>query len=302
VAEHGDYPESDTGQIVYPKRRMFAEIAAAIERAGRPVPVFLDKHLADNWEDARWIHDTARRLKIPLMAGSSLPVLWRHPPADVRRGARLEEIAAVSYHRLDAYGFHALEMVQCLAERRAGGETGVKAVQCLSGAAVWEAGKRGAFDRSLLEAALGRLKSPRLPEGKRLEDFVPEPVLFAIEYADGLRANIFTLNHAVGEWAAAWRYAGDPAVESTLFWTQEARPLMHFTCLLLGIEKLILTGRPPWPVERTLLTTGLLDALLRSRRDGGRRIETPELRFSYESEWSWQEPPEPPPGRPLDGL
>jgi sugar lactone lactonase YvrE len=301
VAEHGDYPESDTGQTVYPKRRMFAEIAGILERAGRPVPVFVDKHLADNWEDAKWIHDTAKRLGIPMMAGSSLPVLWRYPPADVGRGAKLEEIAAVSYHRLDAYGFHALEMVQCLAERRAGGETGIKAVQCLSGDAVWEAGKRGAFDRSLLDAALGRLRNPRIPEGKRIEEVVPEPVLFAVEYEDGLRANIFTLNHAVGEWSAAWRYAGDRTVESTLFWTQEARPLMHFTYLLLGIERMMLTGRPAWPVERTLLTSGTLDALLRSRRDGGRRIETPELRIRYESDWSWQQPPDPPPGRPLDG-
>ena len=301
VAEHGDYPESDTGQFIYPKRRMFAEIARIVEREGRPIPVFLDKHLADNWEDALWIHETARRLKIPMMAGSSLPVLWRYPPADVRRGAKLEEIAAVSYHRLDSYGFHALELVQCLAERRAGGETGIKAVQCLTGQAVWEAGKRGAFDRALLDAALGRLKARALPAGKRIEDLVPEPVLFAVEYSDGLRANIFTLNHAVGEWAAAWKYSGEPAIESTLFWTQEARPFMHFSYLLLGIEKMMLTGRPTWPVERTLLTSGTLDALLRSRRDGGRRIETPELGIRYESDWNWQQPPDPPPGRPLDG-
>jgi hypothetical protein len=105
----------------------------------------------------------------------------------------------------------------------------------------------------------------------------------------------------VGEWAAAWKYAGDPAIESTLFWTQEARPFMHFDYLLLGIERMMLTGRPTWPVERTLLTSGTLDALLRSKRDGGRKIDTPELGIRYESEWNWQQPPDPPPGRPLDG-
>ena len=300
VAEHGDYPRSDTGQIVYPKRRMFAEIADVIERGGRPVPVFCDKHLADNWQDAKWIYDTAQRLKVPMMAGSSLPTLWRYPPADVRRGAKLKEIVAVSYHTLDAYGFHALEMVQCLAERRAGGETGVKSVQCLVGDAVWEAEKTGVYDRALLDAALSRLKWRPIPEGKRLQELVPEPVLFVIDYQDGLRANVFTLNGAVGEWASAWKDADDGSVESTLFWTQEARPFMHFTYLLLGIEKLMLTGRPAWPVERTLLTSGALDALLRSQRDGSVRIETPELAIRYTSNWNWQQPPEPPADRPID--
>ncbi|NIP96992.1 MAG: hypothetical protein GWO24_27590, partial [Akkermansiaceae bacterium] len=165
VGEHGDYPRSDTGQVMYPKRRLFGEIADLFRRTGEAVPVFCDKHLADNWTDAKWLYDTARELEIPLMAGSSLPVLWRYPEADVRRGARLKEVVAVSYGSLDAYGFHALEMVQSLVERRAGGETGVARVQCLTGKAAWEAGRNGVYDRSLLEAALSRLKRQPLPEG-----------------------------------------------------------------------------------------------------------------------------------------
>ena len=104
------------------------------------------------------------------MAGSSLPVLWRYPPADVRAQAPLKEIVAVSYHRLDAYGFHALEMVQSLVERRAGGETGVHSVRCIEGSAVWEAAREKQFDRSLLDAALARLRERPLPEGKTVEE------------------------------------------------------------------------------------------------------------------------------------
>jgi sugar lactone lactonase YvrE len=299
VAEHGDYPRSETGQTVYPKRRLFGEVLDAFDRGGRVVPVFVDKHLADNWDDARWIYDEARRRKIPMMAGSSLPVLWRYPPADVRRGAKLDQVVAISYHTLDSYGFHAVEALQCLAERRQGGETGVRSVRCLNGPAVWRAGAEGVYDRALLDAALSRLKEAPLPKGKRIEDLVPEPVLFVVDYNDGLRGCIFTLNGAVGEWAAAWRYAGDRSIESTLFWTQEARPFAHFNLLLVGIERMMQTGRPTWPVERTLLTSGILDAALRSKRDGGRRLDTPWLDVSYTSDWNWVEPPAPPPGRGL---
>jgi hypothetical protein len=299
VAEHGKYPVSETGQTQYPKRRLFDEIVKVFRASQRSVPVFVDKHLADNWQDAKFIYDTSRELKFPMMAGSSLPMLWRYPPADVRRDAPLKQIVAVSYHTLDAYGFHAVEMVQALAERRKGGETGVKSVECLVDQAVWEAGKRGVYDPKLLEAALARVRLPAAIKEKKLADFVPNPVLFIIDYADGLRANILTLNGAVGEWSAAWRY-DDDSVESTLFFTQEARPFMHFTNLVQGVDEMMQTGKPAWPVERTLLTSGTLDALLVSKKDKGRRLETPYLTFSYQSPWNWKQPPAPPPDRPID--
>ncbi len=292
VAEHGDYPESPVGQFQYPKRRMFSEILEEFDRSGRVVPVFIDKHLADNWEDIEWIYREAQRRHVPLMAGSSLPVLWRYPPVDVVRGRPLKEIVAVSYHRLDAYGFHALEMVQCLAERRAGGETGVRSVQCLTGAEVWQAQQSGRFDSELLRQALQRLQKP-LPSDERLQELVREPVLFLIEYQDGLRASVLTLNPAVSQWAVAWRYADNGEVKSTLFHTQERRPFMHFTYLVRGIEKMMQTGRPAWPVERTLLTSGVLDALLQSKLAGGRPLETPHLHICYRSDWNWEQPPEP---------
>ena len=299
VAEHGDYPKSDTGQTIYPKRRLFGEIVKVFESSGRVVPVFCDKHLADNWEDAKWMYDTAARMKFPMMAGSSLPVLWRYPPADVRRDAKLKQIVAVSYHTLDAYGFHAMEMVETLAERRKGGETGIRQVQCLTGDAVWRAGREGVYDLALLKEAISRFKERPLPADYNLEELVPEPVLFVIDYNDGLRTNVLTLNGAVAEWSVAWRY-DDDSVESTLFWTQEARPFMHFTYLVRGIERMMHTGKPAWPVERTLLTSGALDALLISKKEGGAVRETPYLNIEYATEWNWEQPPEPPPDRPIN--
>lgn len=301
IAEHGAYPVSKTGGIQYPKRRLFEQIVAVFERSGRVVPVYVDKHMADTWEDAKWMVDTARRMKIPLMAGSSLPVFWRQPPVDVKKGSKVAEIVAVSYGPLDGYGFHALEMVQCLAERRRGGETGIRAVQCLTGESVWEAETDQRYDAELYEAAMSRLTKRRLPPGQPLKGHVRNAALFRVEYEDGLRANVFTLDGVVGEWAVAWRDGDTRAVSSTLFQAQDGRPWMHFGHLLKGIEEMMCTGRPAWPVERTLLTSGTLDALLVSKQEGGARIETPHLIFPYHADWSWRQPPPMPPTRPLTG-
>jgi hypothetical protein len=298
VAEHGKYPTSDTGQTQYPKRRLFTEITRVFREKKKSVPVFIDKHLADNWEDAKFIFDTARELRIPLMAGSSLPSSWRDPQVDVRRGAKLKQIVGFSYGSLDAYGFHGLEMVQALAERRQGGETGIKSVECLTGQAVWDAAARGVYDVQLFDAALAR-QTPTRFKGKKLPDLVPEPVLFVVDYADGLRANLFTLNGAIENWTAAWRYEDD-AIEATRFEVQEARPFMHFAWLVEGIDGMMQSGRPTWSVDRTLLTSGMLDALLISQRDQSRRVETPYLVLSYENRWDWKQPPPAPPDRPVD--
>lgn len=294
VAEHGDYARSETGNKQFPKRRLFGEIADVFEAAERSVPVFSDKHLADNWTDGKWIYDRAKELNVPLMAGSSLPVLWRYPPVDTRRGSKIEEIVALSYGSLDAYGFHALEMVQCLAERRAGGETGVRNVQCLTGADVWKARDEGSFSLQLFETSLNRLINKRWEKrNKTLEESVRNPVLWMVEYRDGLRASILTLNGAVANWTTAWKYSGDDQIASTRFQVQEERPYGHFSYLVKGFEKMVETGKPTWPVERTLLTSGMLDALLTSKLNGGEKLETPWLDVRYKSDFNWKQPPEP---------
>ena len=299
VAEHGNYPRSPIGSLMYPKRRLFAEVVEVLRGSGRAVPVFMDKHLADNREDIAWIAGTARELGIPLMAGSVVPVARREPPEDVTLDEHLAEVLALTYGPRDAYGFHALEIVQCLAERRRGGETGVRAVRSTSGPAVWKALDAGEVSRDLLDAALARS-----PDGRAtLEELprrVPEPVLWRIDYADGLRGAVLALDGAIGAWSAAWRSAGGP-VGATGFDTREARPLMHFTAQLRGIEAMIRTRRPTWPVERTVLTSGLLEALLAAGQGGGGRVETPHLAIAYRPTWAWRQPPPYPQGRPLDG-
>ncbi|HEV7405697.1 MAG TPA: hypothetical protein VGO11_22325 [Chthoniobacteraceae bacterium] len=297
VAEHGDYPQAETTALMFPKRRLFEQIFATVDKYGRRgLPVFCDKHLGYNWIDAKWLYDEAKKRDMPLMAGSSVPSTWRFPPIDMPRGAKVKQIAMVSYHKIDIYGFHALEAMQALVERRAGGETGVAAVQTFVGDDVWSAAGRGVYDRKLLDAALGAMRDRPLPPGKRVEELVKQPVLCVIDYRDGLRACLFTLNGAVQEWATAWKDDQDK-VTSLTFITQEERPFSHFAILFNAVEQFMNTGKAPWPVERTLLTSGLVDECLRSQVEGGTRRETPELDIKYTTEWNWMLPAQPVPER-----
>jgi hypothetical protein len=300
IGEHGRYPLSNTGQVIFPKRRLFSEILSVCDRSNRVVPVYTDKHLGDNWQDAKWIYDQAHRRGMPLMAGSTLPLTWRYPPVDVARGAKISEIVATAYGTLEAYGYHGLEIIQCLAERRAGGETGVRSVQTFEGPQVWQALKNGTISRALVEAATSRRRHSLGKPGEPLESVLKEPVLVVITYRDGLKAGLLWASNLI-DFTGAWRDANSGKIESALFWTQEARPFMHFTYLVRGIEQMMQTGKSAWPVERTLLVTGVLNAYFISKKEADRRIDTPWLDVKYQSAWDWHQPPPPPPGRPIPG-
>ena len=287
--EWAPYPESDTGQVIYPHRRLFEECVTVFKSSGRVVPVFIDKHLADTNEDSHFIYDTAKRMNIPLMAGSSVPLCLMEAEATVEAGAELKEIVGISYHTLTTYGFHGVEMTQALAERRKGGETGVKRVRCLVGKAVWDAAGKD-YDPALLAAAVAK-QSVKVPDGKTLADVVPEPVLFTAEHADGLRVNLFTLNGLAMGWTAAWKYKDDRTA-ATMFAGEHDGHRVRFDWQMRGVEDMILSGKASWPAERTLYSSGLLDAALISKRDGGRVVETPFLNVPYQHDWSWQPPAE----------
>src|SRR5262249_35847599 len=126
IAEHGDYPRNEKGQYLYPRYELFREITAVYRLSGKSVPLFIDKHLSWNWAWAKEMYDTARGMGFPLMAGSSLPVTWRTPSLDLPYGAPVSEALCVAYGGVDSYDFHAVETLQCMVERRGGGESGVR--------------------------------------------------------------------------------------------------------------------------------------------------------------------------------
>ncbi len=272
IGEHGEYPDNERGQKLYPRRRLFEEIVKVFRAGGRAVPVYNDKHLSWSWADAKWMYEQSRDLGFPMMAGSSVPVTWRRPPLELRAGAELEGALSVGYGGVESYGFHTLEALQVFTERRKGGETGVRAVQCLEGAEAWKAADGGRWSLELLEAALARIPERRGP----VREADAEALVFLVEYADGLQAAAYLSRRHVAEWAFAARVKGVARPAATWFYLPKPQR-DHFSFLSNHIEKMFLTGRPSYPVERTLLTTGMLAALMDSRFAGGKRIETPDL-------------------------
>lgn len=296
IGEHGNYPTNKLGQTLYPRYEFFKQVTEVFQKDGRAVPVFNDKHLSWNWEWAKEMVETARRLRFPFLAGSSLPVTWRMPSVELPYGAEVEEILCVAIGRVDSYDFHALEVLQCMAERRKGGETGVVALQAVRGPAVWKAQQAGSWsaggwDSRLLDSCMCRSQtlaqpptfSDRFPTPAQIREWVTDPVAYRFEYADGLKATMLLLNGLVGDFTFAARLKGQAEPLSTLFYLPPNPNVVYSAALMSKAEETFLTGKAPYPIERTLLTTGLVAAGMLSLASEQKRIETPHLSVRYQA-------------------
>ena len=277
IGEHGEYPYNDKEQHLYPRRRFFEEITNTFQKYKRVVPVFNDKHLGPVWSDAGWRYDRAKEMKIPFMAGSSLTVTYRDPDLTVPMNSEIEAAVGIGYSGLDIYGSHALECFQCLVERRKGAETGVKWVQFRQGADMWKAIDDGTVSKSAFEAALA-LVAPR-PDRVRESD---QASLFLFQYNDGMMGAVFMLPGFATGSSVALKLKGQNSLLATRFEERPEPRHPHFAYLLKGIEKMIHTGTPSYPVERTLLTSGILDRALTSRVQKSEKLMTPELAIRYQ--------------------
>jgi hypothetical protein len=275
IGEHGNYPTNRLGQKLHPRRRFFDGITRAFEKCGRVVPVFNDKHLGPAWDDAKWMYDRAVSLKVPFMAGSSLPVSYRSHKVEVPLGSEIESVVGIGYGGLDIYGSHALDCFQWFAERRKDAEKGVGWVQFLKGSAMWKAVDDGLVARDVLEAAFAIVGKVKVKDMRKDE----RSALFLFEYADGLRGAQFMMQNVVRTAVAVKLRGGKPMATSFEERAEPRHP--HFAYLLKAIERMVHTGRPSYPVERTLLTSGILDRALTSRAEGGKKLKTPELAIAY---------------------
>jgi hypothetical protein len=292
IAEHGDYPRNAKGQILYPRYEFFQECVKVFEADGRSVPVYNDKHLSYSFEKAKAMVEASRRVRFPMLAGSSLPVTWRLPSIDLPLGCDIEEALMIGVGGSDAMDFHAIEGLQCMVERRRGGESGVRAVQLIEGDAVWKAGDEGRYSKELLAAALSRSDTPlglTVTDGRtqdllasgELRKLARTPAAYFIEFRDGLKATMLMLDGALKDFNFAARLK-DGHVWSTQFLLTPDPNVTYSACLMHQAARMFETGVPPYPVERTLLTSGTLESCLTSKLRGHARLETPHLQVAYQ--------------------
>jgi hypothetical protein len=295
VGEHGNYPRNEKGQTKYPRYEFFEQMVKVFRDSGGSVPVFSDKHLSWNWEWARKMYDTSREMGFAFMAGSSLPVTWRTPSVEMPLGSRITEALCVCYGGVDSYDFHGLETIQCMVERRRGGETGVQWMQAYRGDKFWEALREGVWPRPLMDSALCRSHTltparagfnnvfPGVDDMRRL---VRDPVAYRYQHADGLKCTMLLMSGLVKDFNFAAYVDGGREPWSTQMYLPmpDGRTTLanFFSPLVNNFEKMYLTGKPAYPVERTLLTTGLTAAGVESLYRGQTRFDTPHLAVRYQ--------------------
>lgn len=280
IGEHGYYPVNKHGVMEYPRKRFFDEIVAVMRRSNRFVPIFNDKHLSYRWDWARDMFDTCLKQRIPFMAGSSVPLAQRRPPLELPADRVVEEAVSIHGGGFESYDFHALEVLQAMIESRRGGETGVSHVEFLTGDALFQAARQGRWSLDLARAALRTEFGDKVPDITRpLEDREPHGIL--LTFRDGTKATVLKAGYSSTRWLFAGKLAGERAPRAASHYVGPWRNRCLFMALSNAIQHFFVTRTAPYPVERTLLATGILDAAVRSRAQG-ERIATPHLNIAYQ--------------------
>jgi hypothetical protein len=281
IGEHGNYPVNKLGQREYPRKRFFDEIVGVMRESPRDVSLFNDKHLSYRWDWAKEMFDTAKKLGIPFLAGSSVPLAQRIPPLELPANAVIDEAVAVHGGPVEVYDFHGLEVLQSLLESRKGGETGIARVEFLRGEALWKAAQEGRWSVPLAELAvfaeLGKAPSTL----RRIEGELPEEThAILVTYKDGTRGTVLKVGKKATRWAFACHLKGEEKDRACRFYTGPWGNRNLFKALAHAIQHHFHHGQAPYPVERTLLTTGTLEAAMQSL-DRGKSLATPHLEFAY---------------------
>ena len=296
IAEHGNYPDNELGQRRYPRYDWFKKTVRVFEDSGRSVPVFNDKHLSTVWKECVEMVDDSKRLGFPFLAGSSLPVTWRMPSIDMPIDTPLKESVCVCYGRPDSYDFHGLETAQCMSERRKGGEVGVSRMVALRGESLWQTLRNDMYrdTRRLVVAALARSHNLPVETGypsgpvtfEWAEKTLADSTGYLIEHRDGFRTTMIMAP------IRDFNYAGLRADNNEIVSCQMYLPMPthgsstadFFNPLARHIETLVNENRAAYPIERTLLTSGMVIGGVNSLFRKSEWIETPELSVKYRVE------------------
>jgi hypothetical protein len=227
------------------------------------------------------MYDTAREIGLPFMAGSSVPLAQRKPDITIEPGTELVEALSIHGGPIERYDFHGAEVLQSMIEYRKGGETGIKKLEVVKGDDVEKAGRAGRFSWDLYEAAM-QAELGNIPEKFGVIPKEKEYPLHAIflEYEDGLKATILRVGYSSIRWNFAWREKQNNTPQATYFYPGPWNNRNLFKALAHAIQTFFRTKQSPYPVERTLLTTGITEAAVRSYYEET-PLDTPHLAISY---------------------
>lgn len=293
IAEHGKYPDNEKGQRRYPRYDWFKKVVKVFEASGRSVPVFNDKHLSTVWSECVEMVEDSKRLGFPFLAGSSLPVTWRMPSIDMPIDTPLKESVCVCYGRPDSYDFHGLETAQCMSERRKGGEVGISRVVALRGENLWQTLRMEKYKdtRRLIAAALTRSHNLPVDTGyptapvtvEWAEKALTDSIGYLIEHRDGFKTTM--LMSPIRDFNYAGLRADNDEIVSCQMYlpmpTHGSSTADFFNPLARHIETLVIENQSPYPIQRTLLTSGMVIAGVDSLFQESKVIETPEMSVQY---------------------
>jgi hypothetical protein len=168
-------------------------------------------------------------------------------------------------------------------EARKGGETGVAKVEFLDTDALWKAARDGRWSVELAQAAM---KHELGRDPGKLEDYQDDPKQpspahgVLVSYKDGTRGLALKLG-GLNRWGFGCRLKGDPKIHATTFNVGPWQNRNLFKALSHAIQHHITHRHAPYPVERTLLVTGILDASMHSRHEHT-PLDTPQLELAYQ--------------------
>jgi hypothetical protein len=298
VCEHGNYPTDLKGHWLLPRWWIYQQVIRVFEQSKRSVPIFNDKHLSYNWNDAKWMFDKSRALNFPLTGGSSIPIYYRKPEIDLAPDTPLKNGLVIGDMADEGAAFHCIDVLQSFMDRRKGGETGVKSVQSIRGPEAWKWVEANPWATNLLEAVRKNFDLPAghfqqegqtNQQGRRSNPQGRQTNLCIVEYNDGTKAA------SISGSGVGWTFAGDiegqknPTIISMLGWPGPISQFHAGNAHEHWLIEMMLTGKEPFNAERLLVSTGIVNYYMDSNwQDGryfavGRAVETPYMNMKYHS-------------------
>lgn len=264
IATREDIPGTRQRQSPVRRAQVMREVLRIMDQTGTRVPVFIDKMLAASWDDSQTMVAEAARRGVPLMAGSVLPFTPLDQPL---RTSGVEVGVVIASTPYWAFGFHATELLQGFMEQRAARESGVAEIRDV-GPGYLSMPNRDRWGGRVFDALWGsartrRARAPAQPAGLR-----SDAVVLLIQYSDGARGVLALIPEVIddSEFLLGAQYADGTIGTSGL--VLKGAPYDHFGYLVHALVDFFTTGRPSVPVERTLLTTGIVLFGQQARQSG----------------------------------